>query len=405
MDNNVNCPSCKHQFQIQDAMRSSIESKIRQELNQKWKSLESEQEEKFRLRTKQLESENEQKLQQAKKVIEEQEKVFAENIRKKVKEENQMMLASLQKENDEKNVAINNFRQKEIGFLEQERQLKERAEGLELEKKRFEIEIQQQIEEKVRIQEKERNELRIKDYEMRLEQQKNLISEMQRKAEQGSTQLQGEVQELAIEEMLQRVFPFDEIQEVGKGIRGADAIQLVRNEMGQECGKIIFESKRTQNFGGDWIDKLKDDQRNVGADIAVLVTQTMPKDMDRFGEKEGVWVCNYVEVKALVHVLRKILIRTQSVQATNENRTDKASLIYSYVTSQQFIQQITAIAEGFKSLKDDLDREKRAMQKIWKEREIQIEKVLGNTIDIYGSIKGMAGSTAIASIQMLELPE
>jgi hypothetical protein len=175
--------------------------------------------------------------------------------------------------------------------------------------------------------------------------------------------------------------------------------------LGQDCGKIIYESKRTQNFGGDWIEKLKDDQRNIGADIAVLVTQTMPKDMERFGEREGVWVCNFGEMKALVYALRKILVQTQSVKAINENRADKANMIYSYVTSQQFAQQITAIAEGFKSLKDELDREKRAMQKIWKEREMHIEKVLGNTIDIYGSVRGIAGSATIAPIQILELPE
>jgi hypothetical protein len=176
----------------------------------------------------------------------------------------------------------------------------------------------------------------------------------------------------------------------------------VINEFGNTCGKIIFESKRTQNFGGDWIEKLKTDQRETGAEIAVLVTQTMPKDMDRFGEKDGVWVCNYTEIKSLVFVLREILVRTQMAKSVNENKADKMSILYNFLTSSQFKQQMEAIVEGFSNLKNELDKEKRAMSRIWKEREMQIEKVIGNTIDMYGSIKGIAGN-AVASIQYIEL--
>lgn len=217
-------------------------------------------------------------------------------------------------------------------------------------------------------------------------------------------QLQGEIQELALEEILKRTFVYDTIEEVGKGIRGADAIQTVINEFGQICGKIVFESKRTQNWSEAWIEKLKDDQRALGAEIAVLVTQVMPKDMERFGQKEGIWVCNYQEVVSLVFVLRQILLKTQSVKSIQENKTDKMGLLYNYLTGTQFRQQLEAIVEGFSSMKEELEREKRAMKKIWKEREVQIEKVIDNTIDMYGSIKGIAGN-AIAPIQHLELPE
>lgn len=260
------------------------------------------------------------------------------------------------------------------------------------------------IEEAAKKKKDEEFELVKKEFEKKLEDQKALINEMKRKAEQGSMQLQGEIQELALEEILKRTFVYDTIEEVGKGIRGADAIQTVINEFGQICGKIVFESKRTQNWSEAWIEKLKDDQRALGAEIAVLVTQVMPKDMERFGQKEGIWVCNYQEVVSLVFVLRQILLKTQSVKSIQENKTDKMGLLYNYLTGTQFRQQLEAIVEGFSSMKEELEREKRAMKKIWKEREVQIEKVIDNTIDMYGSIKGIAGN-AIAPIQHLELPE
>jgi hypothetical protein len=205
-----------------------------------------------------------------------------------------------------------------------------------------------------------------------------------------------------LEEILRRTFVYDTIDEIGKGIRGADAIQTVINEFGQNCGKIVYESKRTQNWSEGWIDKLKDDQRALGAEIAVLVTQVMPKDMERFGQRDGIWVCNYHEVISLVFVLRQILLKSKSEKSIQENKSDKMGLLYNYLTGTQFRQQLEAIVEGFSTMKTELDREKRAMKKIWKEREVQIEKVIDNTIDMYGSIRGIAGN-AIAPIQTLEL--
>lgn len=225
---------------------------------------------------------------------------------------------------------------------------------------------------------------------------------MQRKAEQGSMQMQGEVQELALEELLRSTFPFDAIDEVGKGVKGADAIQTVRNNLGQVCGKIIYESKNTKAFGGDWIDKLKHDMRASQADIAVIVTETMPKDMDRFGMKDGVWICNFNEIKSLAFVLRDSLIKIYAAQASQENKGDKMSMLYTYLTGTEFRQQIEAIVEGFTELQMGIQREKNAMTKIWKEREKQLEKVLLNTTNFYGSVKGIAGN-AISDIKLLEL--
>jgi len=208
-------------------------------------------------------------------------------------------------------------------------------------------------------------------------------------------QLQGEVQELALEELLRVRFPFDEIGPVAKGVRGADCIQTVRNNFGQECGKIIYESKRTRDFSPDWIEKLKADMRSQGAMVAVIVTQAMPKDLDRFGEINGVWVCTFAEVKALSHVLRDGIIRVFNAARSQENKGDKMHMLYDYLTSTEFSEQWKAIREGFLSMKQSIQKERDVMERLWKAREKQLEKVLLNAAHVRGSIEGIAGKDAI----------
>ena len=214
--------------------------------------------------------------------------------------------------------------------------------------------------------------MRIKEMEKQSEDQKKLIEEMRRKSEQGSMQLQGEVQELALEELLRSAFPLDLISEVGKGVRGADCIQTVRNNFGQDCGKIIFESKRTKDFSGDWIEKLKADMRSQGADVAIIVTQAMPKDMERFGEKEGVLICSFNEVRGIVQMVRDSIIKISNALKKQENRGDKMHLLYDYLTSSEFAEQWSAIREGFMSMKLSIQKERDAMEKLWKSREKQL---------------------------------
>ncbi|WP_298709166.1 DUF2130 domain-containing protein, partial [Chitinophaga sp.] len=260
----------------------------------------------------------------------------------------------------------------------------------------------------IRREEGERNnireteyQLRLKEMEKQLEDQRRLAEEMRRKAEQGSMQLQGEVQELALEEMLRSAFPFDAISEVGKGVRGADCIQTVRNQFGQECGRIIYESKRTKDFSREWIEKLKADMRSQGADVAVLVTQALPKDMDRFGEKDGVWICTFPEVKSLTWVLRDAIMKVYNAVKSQENKGDKMHLLYHYLTSGEFAEQWSAIREGFRSMKLSIQKEREAMEKLWKAREKQLEKVLLNAAHIKGSIEGIAGSDSV-DLQLLD---
>ncbi|MEI6021371.1 MAG: DUF2130 domain-containing protein, partial [Bacteroidota bacterium] len=313
--------------------------------------------------------------------------------------ENQIkLLADTNKNNEEK---LKQAREKELDYLKKEQELKNKEAELDITLQKKLGDERLALTDTIKKQETERNALAFKEYDKKLEDQKKLIDEMQRKAEQGSMQLQGEVQELALEELLRSAFPFDSIEEVAKGVRGADCLQVVRNNLAQECGKIIYESKRTKAFTNEWIEKLKSDMRNQQADIAVIVTEVLPKDMDGFGFKDGVWICKFNDVKPLSFLLRDSLLKIHTALLSQENKGDKMQMLYNFLTGNEFKQNIEAVMEGFLSLKEGLTKERMQMEKIWKEREKQLDKVLLNTTQFYGSIKGIAGN-AIGDLKMLE---
>lgn len=397
-----------------DAISAEIEGKIRARYLERYNKDQKELEEKKRAMELQQE---EMKKQQ-----EEQERIIADKVRmqkavleqqaiKKAASEMQLQMELLNKELTEKAQKLRESQEKELEYLKKEKEIRNKEAELELTVQKKLQQEREQFTEQLRRQEQERNSLKEKEHQMQLlelkkqlDDQKKLTEEMVRRQEQGSMQLQGEVHEIALEDLLRSTFPFDTVDEVGKGVKGADAIHIIRNSLGQTCGKIIYESKRTKAFSNDWIDKLKHDMRNTQADLAVIVTETMPKDMDRFGMREGVWICSFAEAKSLAFVLRDSLIKIYAAQASQENKGDKMSMLYAYLTGVEFKQQIEAIVEGFTELQEGIQREKNAMAKIWKEREKQLEKVLLNTTNFYGSVKGIAGNS-IADIKKLELGE
>ncbi|MBS1518637.1 MAG: DUF2130 domain-containing protein [Bacteroidetes bacterium] len=349
------------------------------------------------------EKEEQMKLEMKKKMLEMEEEIKEKVIRAE-KEKNEVRILEVTKQLDEQNNQLNELKKKEIEFKNKEQELKDREEQLKIEMEKQMFDNAKIIEDKILKREQEKNELKNREYEKQLEDQKKLIDELKKKAEQGSMQLQGEVQELALEEFLRNAYPFDKITEVKKGEKGADAVQIVVNSFQQECGRIIYESKRTKAFSEGWIEKLKEDQKKQQADISVIVTESMPKDMERFGQRNGVWICSFSEVKGLSLVLREMLLRTHSMKSVNENRSDKMEMLYSYLTSNEFRQQVESIVEGFTSLQNDINKEKIAMEKMWSSREKQIRKVLVNTSSMFGSIKGLAGNS-IQDIKALEMPD
>ena len=398
----ITCPNCNHQFEPGDSIRDEIEKELRGKMVDWQKKKDDE----FRQKELSLLEQLQVKDQESKKQLELEKKKLQEELQQSIRKsvaldfENQLQI--LQKNATDTEEKLKDARKKELDFLQKEQALKIKEEELQLTVQRQLIEEREKLKEQLQKEETERQglkdqeyQLRLKELEKQLDDQKKLAEEMRRKSEQGSMQLQGEVQELMLEELLQATFPFDKIEEVGKGVRGADCIQVVRNQFGSETGKIIYESKRTKDFSSDWIEKLKSDMRTLGADVAVIVTQAFPKDMDRFGEKEGVYICSFAEVKSVALVLRNAILKVYDAKKSQDNKGDKMVMLYDYLIGSEFSEQWKAIREGFMSMKLSIQRERDAMEKLWKAREKQLEKVLLNAAHIKGSIEGIAGIDAV----------
>ncbi len=409
--NQINCPNCGTAIDVQDILSHQLEEEIKQkyqaELNMAQQKFKAEQD---KLAQEQAafkaakSKENELFQERLEKQLAEQKKVLEDKLKAKMLEENAEQLASMQKELNEKSEQVKELNRSKV-MIEQLKREKEEAKDIaKLEAQKMLNELIVQEREKISKSEAEKNELRMKELEKKLEDQKKLTEEMQRKQAQGSMQLQGEVQELAIEEWLSSQFPLDSIEEIKKGARGADCIQIVNTRSLQNCGKIYYESKRTKDFQAGWIEKFKADMRDKEADLGVLVTEAMPSDMERMGLRDGVWVCSFVEFKGLSAVLRESVIQLSKAVTSQEGKGDKMHMLYDFLTSNTFRMQVEAIVEGFSQMKNDLESEKRSMQRIWKQREKQIDKVVTNTIDMYGSIKGIAGN-AVQSVKALELDQ
>lgn len=404
----ITCPSCGNDFEPTNVIREQIEAELRTKI----KDWQSKKEEEYKLKEsafqKQLNAKEEElnvRLAEEKKKLQSD---LEQSIQKTLSADFENRLKMLQQsvvDNEEK---LKLARRKELEFLQKEQDIKRKEEDLELnlqkkiieEREKLSVEIRK-IEEQKMQQLEHDFKLRLAEKEKQLEDQKKLAEEMKRKAEQGSMQLQGEVQEVMLENILHNTFPHDKIIPVGKGVRGADCIQTICNPFGNECGKIIYESKRTAGFSIDWIDKLKADMRSQGADIAVIVTQTLPKDMERFGEKDGVYVCTFAEVRSLASVLRTSILKIFALTKSQEGKGDKMHMLYDYLTGNEFSEQWKAIREGFLSMKISIQRERDAMEKLWKAREKQLEKVLLNAAHIKGSVEGIAGIDAV-NLNLLE---
>ena len=409
--NQIHCPNCGTSIDVNDILSHQLEEQIQQkyqkqladarnDFDKKQEDLLREKEafeEKKRRENELFQERFEQKLKEERKSLE-------EKLKQKLNEEQSEQFSSLQKELNEKSEQIKELNRTKAEIEKLKREKDELKEAVEVEaQKKLNAQLQEE-KDKIRKSEEERNELRVKELLKQLEDQKRLTEEMKRKQEQGSMQLQGEVQELAIEEWLTAQFPLDTIEEIKKGARGGDCIQTVHTRTQQNCGTIYYESKRTKDFQPSWIEKFKQDIREKGANSGVLVTEVMPSDLDRMGLKDGIWICNYEEFKGLCTVLRESIIQLSNAMVSQENKGDKMHMLYDFLTSSTFRMQVEAIVEGFTQMKADLETEKRSMQRIWKQREKQIEKVIVNTIDMYGSVKGIAGN-AVQEVKALELPD
>lgn len=407
----IACPKCGATIDVSALLYSQVE----EELRKSFESRLAEEKKKFDEQSSELAKDRcaleeqrktlELEIQQGlKKQIQAERPKLEAQIRKSIEEETSEQYKAMQAELARKSEQVKELNKAKSDIERLKREKEELKEAITAETQKTMNETLKEEKGKIQKAAEDRVQMKLSEKDTLIEQLKNNLQEAQRKAEQGSMQLQGEVQELAIEEWLRSSFPLDTIDEIKKGTRGADCLHTVNTRTHQNCGSIYYESKRTKDYQPTWIEKFKKDMRANGATVGVIVTEAMPKDMVRMGLKDGIWICSFEEFKGLCAVLRESIVQLSNAVIAQDNKGDKMSMLYSYLTSNEFKLQIEAIVEGFAQMQNDLNAERRAMESSWKRREKQIEKVLLSTNHMYSSIKGIAGS-AIPSVLQLEFKQ
>ncbi len=387
---NITCPKCGESISIDDVLTHQIENKFKKDFEEKEKALRSS-----------IEKESLKKLEQDKVDLE---KVLKAKILKDAEAEKTASAEKsklLEEQLADKEVKLKEARQNEVALIKEQQKLKDEKEAFELEKTRQLAEERKQIEEDASKKATDAKQSEIDQLNKKLSDATKAKDELARKLEQGSQQTQGEVQELALEELLTAEFIYDDISPVGKGINGADVIQTVKTKTGVECGKIIWESKKTKAWTEGWVKKLKDDQRLVKADLAVIVTSAMPQGTSGITQKDGVWICDIKLALSIATLLRHSLESVSREKLMSVGKDEKVEILYAYLTGTEFKQRIEVIVETFSSMKTSLDKEKLYFTKTWAEKEKQIDRVIQNTVGIYGDLSGVV---QLQKIESLELP-
>ena len=414
-DETIVCPSCNHQFSLdQGITRHTIEryeSDYAQSVAAQRKELEASVSREAERRANKLFTDRVAKLQEEladvrkaeQQALAQIEKVQIE-VRARAVADFAMEKKALADELEDKNKQVQTFRENEFALRKQRQQLEEQQANLKLELERQLDEARKVLTEQISNREAERFSYIAAEYKKKIDDAQKANEDLRRKLDQGSQQLQGEVLELELENMLASVFFHDLIEEVKKGQRGADVLQTVRTAAGQTCGKIIWEAKRAENWSDKWLQKLKDDQQSVGADIAVLVTTVMPRGVtDSFCRVGDVWVVNPHVMRPVAETLRVILLEGQRLKLVNTGRNEKMEQLYNYLSSAQFAQRMRTMLDGLEAMRSDLESEKRAMQKIWAKRQMQIERVTGSMTNVVGELQGIAQDQLPQLESMLEL--
>lgn len=374
-DQTIKCPICGTQIELTEALTGQIEQDIRLKYEQ-----------------------------QSTELLKVERKKIAESERKKILAEQFEEKQALQEELEEKNKKISEANRKELEFLKKQRELEEKGEQLELEVERKLSEERKKISDEASKKAVEEQQLKMREKDDQIAALTKNIGELKRKAEVGSQEAQGEALEQELQEYLERTFLYDKFQEVKKGARGADILQIVHNQTGKECGKILWESKNTKEFQKSWIEKLKKDQQEASADIAVIMSIALPKEIDGFGQYDGIWLTDYRLAVGLATALRQGLIEVAKQKLVATGQDSIKDVLYRYITGQEFTMRIRAVVEAFQRMNEELGKEKRAMTRIWNSREKQITTVIENVTGIHGSIEGLVGGQkALPEVKALSL--
>jgi hypothetical protein len=404
---NITCPKCGAEIPLTEA----VSHRVREELAADFEKQRKEQSEALAKREAALTKTKEDLEAKAASIqsqidtrLDAERKKLLAQAGQKAEEKLGEDLKNVREELARQNEKLRKAREAELKLLKEQGELQEARENLKLELARQLQAERDAIAQKAREQALEGEKLKLADKEQMIQGLQKQIGELQQRANQGSMQAQGESLEITLEADLRAVFPYDDISEIKKGERGADVMQKVRTNVGLECGSILWEAKRAKNWSGGWVDKLKEDQREAKAELAVLVTTCPPQGLRGIGQVEGVWVCELPFAPTLAVALRNGMVST-AVRLTQEaGRGDKMSQLYDYLCGIEFRQHIEGMVESFKALQSQLATEQRAFARQWKEREQQLTKALQHTAMMYGSIQGIAGRAALPEVEVLRLP-
>jgi hypothetical protein len=422
----IECPHCHKSFKLNEMLAAPIIEQTRRKfarefeekeeaLQERRKAFDDEQDaakkarKEFEKQRVALAKEKEQIDEQIADQIEEQRIAIEREATKKAKQKFDEKLAErdeekkeLQEQIKEKETKLAEARKQEVEFRRKQRELddKLKAADVELEKRVNEAIVPER--EKAKKDAEEQQRLKLAEKDKIIDDQKQKLAEAQRKLEQGSQQLQGEVQELDLERRLREAFPRDTIDPVPKGVHGGDALHRILATQGHLCGTILWESKRTKNWQGGWCDTLKQNQRVAKADLAVIVTQAMPQGLDSFAEIDGVWVTTPVLAISLGAALRLCILECSTARRATEGQQDKMAILYQYLTGPEFRRRIEALKDAFVTMQDDLSTERRVITKQWEKRQKQIDRVMVSTVGMYGDLQAIAGTT-LQEIEGLDL--
>lgn len=321
----------------------------------------------------------------------------------KAKEENEFQRKDMLTQIEELKSKNKSSAEVQLNLMKKQRELESERENILLENERKLSEERRKIRDELLTKVKSESDLKLREKDEQMDKLKATIEKLQKQTELTSQQLQGEVQELILEELLKEKFPDDLINPVAKGARGADVIQTVKNKFGIEFGKIIWESKRTRNWSNDWIRKIKDDQREEGAEIAIIVSQKLPDKIELVGQIENVWVISFTAIEGITIALRELLVKVNKAKNSALKINSEMENLYQYLCGPKFTQRIEFVVRTFMNMQDDLNKEKRSITRIWEKREEQIAGAVKNTASMYGELQGIIGN-ALPDVPTLELP-
>lgn len=413
----ITCPSCKTEIKLTESLAAPLIQATRKQFEEKLQQKDTEvaEREAALLLKETAVADAKRQLEQqvadqvASKLQEERAQIIAEESRKaklasateiETKDRELADLQEVLKARDEK---LAEAQKAQAELIKKQRELDDAKRELELTVEKRVQDSLNEVRNQAKLQAEEEQKFKVMEKEQTIAAMQKQIEDLKRRAEQGSQQLQGEVQEIELENLLRVKFPFDNIEPVAKGEFGGDVVQRIFSQQGQASGTILWESKRTKNWSDGWLTKLREDQRTAKAEIAVIVSQVLPKDVESFDIVDGVWVTHPKAAIPVATVLRNTLLQVNMARQVSEGQQTKTEMVYQYLTGPRFKQRVEAIVEAFSSMQEDLDRERKAIMKQWAKREEQIERVMNATVGMYGDLQGIAGKS-LQEIEGLELP-